>query len=372
MNRIVLKGYYGFGNLGDDILMKVSSRLLKEMFPKSFLSVASAGNNCDYILPFTDGHVDEVIPLTPEPKADLVVHGGGGTYFDFNEGTILHYLLNSAIDLVGIYTFSKGLDAYRIIKRWPSNSTTKRVALSIGIGSFTSSSKKYYHKMAELAKFDMILPRDYFSYQFLKKIYINGSIIPGTDLAFFKEYWIPPELSPVESKRRSIGFVLKTWTDDCDYLTIIHQVANALDEEGFEVSVFTFEKDHDRHIQQRFHNFRVFSWCPVSTSLHQYLGILMQNALLVTSRAHGAILGAALGIPAICIGIEPKLLSVAKMFPQSGSYIKLPLTFEELYNSIKDGLKEKVEKVEKVKLDFEYNRIVLLNSIMEFKRLLGH
>jgi len=269
---------------------------------------------------------------------------------------------------MGIYTFSQGLDAYRKIKGWPSNSTTKRAALGVGIGSFTSSSKKYYHKMAELAKFDMILPRDHFSYQFLKKN-INASIVPGADLAFFKEYWIPSELPSVEPKRKSIGFVLKQWNDDCDYLAVIHQVAKALDEEGFEVSVFTFEKDHDKHIEQRFNNFRVFSWCPGTIPLHQYLGILMQKSLLVTSRAHGAILGAAFGIPAICIGIEPKLLSVAKMFPHSGSYIKLPLTFEELYNSVKDGLKVKAEKV---KLDFEYNRIVLLNSIMEFKRLLGH
>ncbi len=369
MNRIILKGYYGYGNLGDDILMKVSSRLLKQMYPHCYLSVVSACKNCDYILPFTDGMVEEVIPLSPEPKADLVVHGGGGTYFDFDKGTILYYLLNSGIDLMGINIFGKGLNTYRKLKGWPSNSSANRAALGVGIGTFTSSSKKYYYKMAELSNFDLILPRDHFSYRFLKKKNVKGTVIPATDLAFLKEFWIPSGKSLIRPNRRSVGFVLRSWNDDSDYLTVVQQVAKALDKEGYKVSIFNFEKAHDRHIEQRFQDFNIFTWCPNTTSLDQYLEILTQNSLLVTSRAHGAILGAAFGIPSVCIGIEPKLLSVAKMFPLSGSYVGFTLTFKELYNSVKEGLKVKTENVN---LDFENNRRVLLSSLKEFKRLLEH
>ncbi len=365
MNRVILKGYYGFGNLGDDILMKVSSRLLKEMYPECHLSVATACHHSLYLLEFTGGMVNEVIPLTPEPKADLIVHGGGGTYFDFDNGNAFYYLLNSVLNIFGINSFRYGLDLYRRIKGWPSNNTTLRVALGVGIGSFTGSSKKYYHKMAELSNFDMIFPRDQHSFQVLKEMGIKADVSLGTDLAFLKEYWIPPALSSIEPDRKRIGFVLKSSKDNC--LEVIFKVAEELEHNGYNISIFIFEKGHDSRINQRFKKFKVHNWCPDSTSLHQYLETLMQNSLLISSRAHGAIIGAALGIPAICIGVEPKLLSIAKMFPNSGSYVKLPITFEELYDRVMEGLKVNTEQVE---LDFKNNQEVMIKSIDKFKMVI--
>ena len=365
MNRVVLKGYYGYGNLGDDILMLVSARLMEEFYPNSSVCVASAGNNTTYIMPFSDWIVTEVVPYAPEPKADMIVHGGGGTYYDFEEGNMAYYLLNRSIELVGTKLFRKVLEAYRKLKGWPSNRGTKRIAIGIGIGTFTSSSKKYYHKIAELSNFDLLVPRDPMSYQFLNQSSINGIVLPGSDLAFLTEYWLPKGLNGAK-REKNIGFILKN-CNDVDHLNIIREVLKMLNKDGFNISIFIFEKNHDMAIERQFRDFPIFKWLPESISLSDYLESLNKNSLLVTSRAHGAIIGSALGIPSVCIGIEPKLEVMAKTLPLSSLYVPLPLTIQDLHQTIMEGLNLKMEKV---RLDFDQNVIFIKEAVEEIKNQL--
>lgn len=365
MTRIVLKGYYGFGNLGDDILLMVSARLLKTIFPESFLIVASASNKYQYLMEFCEA-IDEVVPLSPEPKADLVFHGGGGTYYDYNHGGVFYWLLNFIIDLIGYDKIRNLIVVYRSIKGWPPNQNAIRVAMGIGVGSFTKSSSKYYHKITELSRFDLIVPREGLSFKALKKLQVNKNVVIGGDLAFLRDYWLPPGL-PARKSGRTIGFVLKSWDRDTSYLEIVQQVATVLRREGYSVAIFIFEESQDAVLVRHFNGLEVFSWRPDIVSLSFYLEKLSQASLLVTSRAHGAILGAAFGIPAVLLGIEPKLYQIAGMFPNSASYVPLPLTFENLYRNVIKGLR--VTSLQ-VNSDFEQNRMSCTRAIDDFKIML--
>ena len=59
MTRIILKGYYGFGNLGDDILFMVICRFLKETLPDCLLYVATASKRGAYLHALSKGQIEE-------------------------------------------------------------------------------------------------------------------------------------------------------------------------------------------------------------------------------------------------------------------------------------------------------------------------
>jgi polysaccharide pyruvyl transferase WcaK-like protein len=238
--------------------------------------------------------------------------------------------------------------------------------VGIGVGSFTKSSRKYYQKITELASVKMIMVRDQESFKRLEDLDLPGSLIMGADLAFFSSYWMTSSDSFSKSRLR-IGFVIKYMEIQEGYLDVIRQAAFTFQNEGIEVVIFSFEKNHDHMLAQFFHEFKIIWWSPSTLTVDEYMEEFSDCSLLVTSRAHGAILGAAFGIPSICIGIEPKLKQVSKMFPNSGMYVSLPLTFDMLYDKIKVGM---TIAYDRVIMDFELNKAKLDKSISEFRQFL--
>ncbi|MHC4617631.1 MAG: polysaccharide pyruvyl transferase family protein [Planctomycetota bacterium] len=48
-------------------------------------------------------------------------------------------------------------------------------------------------------------------------------------------------------------------------------------------------------------------WDPAQQTLREFIEELVSFDLLISARAHGVIMGTALGIPSIAIEVEPKL-----------------------------------------------------------------
>ena len=94
MGKIILKGYYGFGNFGDDILMVTTYWLLKDIFPSDQIIVCSENPGAQYIELLCEKSVP-VVNSNSGLHADWIVHGGGGVFFDFNEGTSKLFLAES-------------------------------------------------------------------------------------------------------------------------------------------------------------------------------------------------------------------------------------------------------------------------------------
>ena len=63
-------------------------------------------------------------------------------------------------------------------------------------------------------------------------------------------------------------------------------------------------------------------WDPQQIKIENYLSELSECSIMVTSRAHGAIVSACLGIPSVCLAIEPKLEKVHKMLKNSSRLIE--------------------------------------------------
>ncbi|MDH3708868.1 MAG: polysaccharide pyruvyl transferase family protein [Cyclobacteriaceae bacterium] len=358
--RILLRGYYGFGNLGDDILMLSSCEICRRHFPDAEIDIMTASSSAGYVLSLTKHQVVKVVPLGSEPPAQLIIFGGGGVFYDYQKGNMAYRLLNATIKTMGIGNWSRLLSFYRGLKGWEVNHRAWRVGLGIGVGSFTSDSKKYYQKVAEMAQFDWLLLRDTASYESIRALKLPLNLRPSTDLAFIKEYWMPEIETPKDPL--SVGFVLKNWPSHPEYLAECRLAAAQLTEKGFRVTVFLFEAVHDDALKDQFADYTVRIWDPHQMTLKGYLYHLAQQSVVITSRAHGTILAGAFGIPAVCLGIEPKLKTIYKMFPLTGLYLDLPLSSTQILASVDGALQYSTSDVER---DFRQNREVLIQDITE-------
>ena len=300
--KILLKGYYGFGNLGDDILMLTSYRLLKKLYPEAEIMVFSnnSPNNLDALYPA--GYNDyikamlkddiKIIDWTYKGYFDLVIDGGGGVYFDNQQGPVYYYPINQIIGLIGSQGVLRIDSALRkITGRFRHIEFGKRIGLGIGVGPFHPSARQYYKNIVEIACYDQLFVRDQLSYELVKSLGIKGQLILATDLAFLTEYWLEKDLSADISNDRHIAVILKGQTPSL--YSHYKELARKLEKNNYQVTFFAFDEYFDRmFIKHMAPEYKVEVWQPYEQDIIEFLRKLWACGLCLTDRAHGAILGA--------------------------------------------------------------------------------
>jgi polysaccharide pyruvyl transferase WcaK-like protein len=155
---------------------------------------------------------------------------------------------------------------------------------------------------------------------------------------------------------------LRDWPDK-QYLNTFLSVANDLRNEGITVKFYSFDRAADKHLITLLQNDdELHVWDPAG-SLTKYLQSLASNALVVTSRAHGAILSACLGVPGFCIEIEPKLRNVSQMLPESYDLLRPPFNAAVIKNEILTKLAKVDAHRAKVLSDVAKNKLLAEKSL---------
>lgn len=334
--NILLKGYYGFGNFGDDLLMLISFRLLKEKYPESRITIFS--NNTKNLKNYTHkaGYnkyifkiVGEEVPLidwTNKAHFDLVFEGGGGTYFDDMPKGWMYFARNAIIRNFG----SQGLVKLDLFLRKLTNKQRNltwdtKIAIGIGVGPFNKSSKHFYDKLIGLASLDFLMVRDNTSLSFAKKHLRVNTIKKGSDLAFLTTFWNVPDFKSAKQHQK-IGFILKG--DKNSFVKNFHHNALLFKEAGWEVAFFSFDEHVDAGFIiecQKF--FNVDIWQPHNISLNNYINRLQECTILVTERAHGAIIGSILGCVPYFASPNFKMKQIISLFKNTSS--KHSMEFKE-------------------------------------------
>ncbi len=322
--RILISGYYGFGNFGDDLLLVCTYRLVMERFPGASIAVlANYSENLyppvpeptfrNYIFKLLNPDV-ELVDWTHREKFDLVVHGGGGNFFDVSRGSLRDEVLGSIVRLVGAPLYSSLMRLLRALSaRKTRMSAQSRLGLGLGVGPYVKGAGRLPGEAEVLGSFDRLAVRDADSLSVCSQFGLIGRTRMFSDLVFATDLWkksLPPNPTDV------VTLVICDGKPGNETLLL---AAKRMQERGLKIQPVLLDPNHDgnllTHIQSQFS--RTICWDPHRTELESFAERIGSSAVVVSNRAHGIIVAACYGVPTICIHTDEKLKTIHDMLPSS-------------------------------------------------------
>jgi polysaccharide pyruvyl transferase WcaK-like protein len=259
-----------------------------------------------------------LIRFESEAGAEVVVWGGGTQFYSFPKTRTASPFYRKA--LAGLLDPAKTYNYF--LKRafgGKFNSRQRFAALGVGVGPFVPGSAEEGYTRNLFSKMDFASVRDDDSMSLCRAWEVSAAR-QHADLCFLPGAWWPSKPTPAAapSTSRRVGIIVRDWPHDSAggaYEQPLASVAESLRERGYTVTYILFRHGGDRgwrtSLEERGES--ILAWNPEQQTIAQFLAMLSQFDLLLTARYHGALFGALLGIPVVCVEIEPKLKLVSEL-----------------------------------------------------------
>ncbi|MGI6702483.1 MAG: polysaccharide pyruvyl transferase CsaB [Clostridia bacterium] len=298
MHKILVSGYYGFGNIGDESILAALVENLRGAGDDIEITVLSANPS------FTQsrhrvGAVDrknffEIYMAIK--NCDLFISGGGGLLQDVTSEKSIRYYLG----LIYIAT--------RLNK--------KVMVYGQGIGPITKRANRVLTKSI-LNRVNAITVRDEQSVEDLKSMEISGPPIYMTSdpVVTLK----PPGKSEgmgvldslgIRNDRPVVGFSVRDWKDAQGFYEIMARTAdNLIEELGFQVVFIPFHYGEDNKCIMKIRSITKNETYSVDGrySPGEVLDMIGRMDLMVGVRLHSLIFSAIQGVPLVGISYDPKI-----------------------------------------------------------------
>jgi len=302
MNRIVISGYYGFNNIGDESILKAVVDNLKERIADIEITVLSQ-NPASTAEKYNVRSVDRKSPgaiISAIRSSDLVISGGGSLLQDVSsKRSIIYYL---AIMWIAMF-FRKKIFIY-----------------SQGIGPIIAKVNRML-TAATLKRVDGIVVRDEASKELLVEIGLNADDIYVTadpvlrikpaDLETGRRI-LEKEGFVKEEGRITVGWAIRERRTESGFVDEVCDAIKSLEAKYNARNVLIpFHYSEDMAVIQRIKE-RLGD--NVTCIEHKYLtdemlSIIGNMDILVGVRLHSIIHAAIMGVPMIAISYDPKINS---------------------------------------------------------------
>jgi len=320
--NVVISGYYGFGNAGDEAILSSILAAFKKEAPEFKLTILSINPS----LTEEEHSVSSVHRYRPAGllktlwNCNLLISGGGGLLQDTTS-------IRSPLYYLGLVFLAKVLGK-------------KVMYYAQGIGPLNTWSGRFLtSRISRMV--DFITVRDEDSLYILKTLGVSGPEMKvTTDPVFALEPAAEEEVMEVFKKEKIpgeggwLGVSVRNWKTDKDYLSIIAQVADCLYEKsGIKILFIPMHFPEDFHVSEKTRSMMKNPSYIISNKYHP--GVIMAIAgkmdCLISMRLHAVIMPSVAGVPSIPVAYDPK---VEKISRQLGlEFINLEnLNFAKLYD----------------------------------------
>ncbi|RDK10482.1 polysaccharide pyruvyl transferase family protein [Cupriavidus lacunae] len=322
MRNVILAGYFGRANIGDDALLKVSATHVRRALPGNTLCIERAAEYLRVLVPDVKLGV-----IAPSAKADeesnrITVYCGGTQFFQFKKATfgekVQYWRGQARVSLKSTWKELSGVIKERVnpSRRGPS----EKILVGIGVGPIATESYAA-SLISKLATAQDIWVRDKASLSFLADNGLRAKF--GADICFSSEMLgILPSLEGL-SPEREVTIICRDWSlDQCDVTRRLIELGRQLRARGLAVEFCLFSHAEDSVSESFILNagFPLRKWGDDGWDITEFLKSTYRTKLVISARYHGAIFSALLGIPVCVVDIEPKL---SELSTQSGGAISL-------------------------------------------------
>ena len=322
---IGLVGYFGQGNLGDDLLASHALETLIPEFGAGRLVVSAPAG----------GYLERWFPgircrshggLIRDRRVDKIVFAGGGQFAAFPPArwTNLFGLRQSSSFAVLRELWRRGRPRARCY------------AYCVGVGPVVGWGGQRSTE-ALFARIEQISVRDATSGDILRACHVDRARIVS-DPVFARE--VRPDVDPASD--RTLGIVVRGWSHPPDVwpaLETLLRVSGRLRDSGWQVVFILFQK-HDRpQIAARLESLhhRVVVWDPEVQRIETFVSDLSRYKVLITMRAHALILRSLMNLPCVSLRLEPKLEILAQASGQERFVRDLNVSAEKLIDAIEEA-----------------------------------
>lgn len=299
MSKVLISGYYGFGNTGDEAILEVLSSQLKS----SGIEVGVFSNNPketekNYgVKAYPRFKLNKIIKAISQ--CDAIISGGGSLFQDATSSTSLYYYLG--IVQLGMWMRKKVF------------------VYSQGIGPiYKKVNQKIFScvikKAASISLRDSISKNELTRLKIDKKVYVEVTADPVFLLESAPEEKAEQVLSllGIERKKDSllIGLSVRQWKDSPTSASTFAQIVdNIIQKYGATVVFLPFHHPSDLEFSKKIVGLMKNEAAVLEDRLlpSEVMAVMGKMDINIGVRLHALILSAAVGVPVIGISYDPKI-----------------------------------------------------------------
>ncbi len=351
MSKILISGYYGFNNAGDEAILASIIGSLRERQPNIDITVLS--NNPDDTREQYDINAISRKKFSDVWRAmkssDMLISGGGGLFQDVTSSrSILYYL--------GLIKMAK------LLKK-------KVVVLANGIGPVRKKFNRYLTKSI-VNKVDLITVRDEVSRNVLKrmgvtqKIYLTADpalLLKDTDESKIRKEKLDSMLDFKEEGRTLIGVSVRNWKDFESFSEkIVYFLDYVLENHDVDLLFIPMHYKTDLEPSKTIIGKLKGRAYLVEEELnhHELRYLIGKMDMVIGMRLHSLVFASEKGIPVMGIVYDPKVNSYLEMINQISlgnvenlDHVQMVSLFEKNFNNkhyYTEKMKNAVEELKKL------------------------